>query len=65
MSGRQLRKEGYLSVRLIEQPNAIRRFGATAMKIHRHGFESWRDAYVTLRFQLKSIFVIILWRFFV
>ena len=52
MSGRQLRKEGYLSAKLVEQPSAIKRLGAATIKSYRHGFESWNNAYVTLRFDL-------------
>lgn len=56
MSGRKLRKEGYLSVMLIEQPTAMRRLSTTTMKTQRHGFEKYRNAYVTLRFVSNSLY---------
>jgi hypothetical protein len=49
MSGRQLRKEGYLHIKLVEPPTTMRRLGAATLKTHRHPFETWRNAYVTLR----------------
>lgn len=55
MSGRKLRKDGHLSVMLVESPTAMRRLSTTALKTHRHGFESYRNAYVTLRFDFNSI----------
>jgi len=58
MSGRKLRKEGYLYVKLIEQPTAIRRISAATMKTQRHGFETWQNGYVTLRFTYQ-FFVLI------
>jgi hypothetical protein len=54
MSGRKLRKEGYLQVKLVEQPTAIRRISQATMKTPRHGFEAWKDGYVTLRFNRNS-----------
>lgn len=54
MSGRKLRKEGYLTVLLIEPPTTMRRLSAATMKVQRHGFETWRKAYVTLRFDRNS-----------
>lgn len=54
MSGRKLRKEGYLTVMLVEQPTTMRRLSSVALKVQRHGFESWRNAYVTLRFDRHS-----------
>jgi len=48
MSGRQMKKEGYLLARLIEQSNPSRLW-AVATRSQRHGFESWKEAYVTLR----------------
>lgn len=56
MSGRKLRKEGYLYVKLNEQANTIRRIGAATMKLQRHGFEAWHSGYVTLRFIEHSSF---------
>jgi hypothetical protein len=51
MSGRKLRKEGYLDAKLIETPTAIRRISAAAtLKSQRHGYETWNNAYVTLRY---------------
>lgn len=50
MSGRKLRKEGVLQVKLVEPANAIRILGAATLKSHRHPFETWRSAYVTLRY---------------
>jgi hypothetical protein len=61
MSGRKLRKEGYLYAKLIELPTAMKRFSAVALKTHRHGFEAWQSAYITLRFNTnKSSFLFLL-----
>ena len=49
MSGRKLRKEGYLYCKLVEQSTGIKRLSQATMKSQRHGFESWQNAYVTLR----------------
>ena len=49
MSGRKLRKEGYLSTKLVVAPTAMRRFTAATLKSHRSAFETWTNAYVTLR----------------
>ncbi len=49
MSGRKLRKEGYLFAKLVESPSAMRRISAAAMKTQRHGFETWKSGYITLR----------------
>ncbi len=54
MSGRKLRKEGYLYVKLVEQATPIRRISAVTIKSQRHGFESWQNGYVTLRFNYYS-----------
>jgi hypothetical protein len=50
MSGRKLRKEGYLYTKLVESPTTMRRLGAATLKSHRQPFETWRNAYVTLRY---------------
>jgi hypothetical protein len=49
MSGRKLRKEGYLSTKLVMPPTAIQRLTAATLKSHRSTFETWKNAYVTLR----------------
>jgi hypothetical protein len=49
MSGRTLRKEGQLLVKLIETPSAMQRFTAVTLKGYRPAFENWRSAHVTLR----------------
>lgn len=56
MSGRKLRKEGVLQVKLVEPANAIRILGAATLKSHRHPFETWRSAYVTLRYNNNTKF---------
>jgi len=55
MSGRKLRKEGQLYAKLAELPTAMRRISAAAtLKPNRHGFETWRNAYVTLRLNIRN-----------
>jgi hypothetical protein len=51
MSGRKLRKEGYLHTKLVEPPTAMRLLTAATLKSHRQPFETWRNAYVTLRYK--------------
>ena len=53
MSGRKLRKEGSLYVKLVEPPTAIKRLSAATLKSHRQPFENWRNVYVTLRLTYK------------
>lgn len=52
MSGRKLRKEGYLEAKLLESGIAMRRLSVATLKVNKHGFESWHNAYVTLRFTI-------------
>ena len=56
MSGRKLRKEGYLQVKLLETPTTIQRLSAVTLKSHRSPLESWRNAYVTLRYGVELFF---------
>jgi hypothetical protein len=65
MSGRKLRKEGYLYTKLIEPPTAMRRLGAATLKSHRPPFESWRNAYVTLRFEIINSFLFFIKFYFI
>jgi len=64
MSGRKLRKEGYLYAKLIEPPTSMRRLSAVAIKSNRHGFEAWRNAYLTLRFNTNKSFFLIKYSIF-
>ncbi|CAF4244736.1 unnamed protein product, partial [Adineta steineri] len=57
MSGRKLRKEGSLHVKLIEPPTPIRLLSAATLKSHRQPFETWRNAYVTLRVDRLNIYL--------
>ncbi|CAF2400115.1 unnamed protein product [Rotaria sp. Silwood2] len=57
MSGRKLRKEGFLYTKLVESATAIRRLGAATLKSHRHSFETWRNAYITLRVDRLNIYL--------
>ncbi|CAF5197690.1 unnamed protein product, partial [Rotaria magnacalcarata] len=57
MSGRQLRKEGMLYTKLVEPATAIRRLGNATLKSHRHPFETWRNAYVTLRVDRLNVYL--------
>ncbi|CAF3547720.1 unnamed protein product [Rotaria sordida] len=57
MSGRKLRKEGFLHTKLVEPATAMRRLGAATLKSHRHSFETWRNAYVTLRVDRLNIYL--------
>jgi hypothetical protein len=50
MSGRKLRKEGYLQAKLLESPSAMQRISAATLKTHRSPLESWKNAYITLRY---------------
>lgn len=59
MSGRKLRKEGYLYAKLVESPTAMRRLTAATLKTPRHGFETWRNAHITLRFNTTNSFSLI------
>lgn len=59
MSGRKLRKEGVLYTKLIEPSTTMRRLGAATLKSHRTPFESWREAYVTLRYYLSQLVIFI------
>ncbi|CAF4488117.1 unnamed protein product [Rotaria sp. Silwood1] len=57
MSGRKLRKEGFLYTKLVEPGTTIRRLGAATLKSHRYSFETWRNAYVTLRVDRLNIYL--------
>jgi hypothetical protein len=57
MSGRKLRKEGYLYVKLVEPSTTMRRLSTVAHKNPRHGFEAWQNAYVTLRVDRLNIYL--------
>ncbi|CAF1240206.1 unnamed protein product [Adineta ricciae] len=57
MSGRKLRKEGSLYVKLVEPPTAIKRLSAATLKSHRQPFEIWRNVYVTLRVDRLNIYL--------
>lgn len=54
MSGRKLRKEGYLYTKLVEPASTMKRLSAATLKSHRQPLEVWRNAYVTLRYRARA-----------
>ncbi|CAF4190031.1 unnamed protein product, partial [Rotaria magnacalcarata] len=46
-----------LYTKLVEPATAIRRLGNATLKSHRHPFETWRNAYVTLRVDRLNVYL--------